>query len=100
MPFGQLVNRGMDEELSAAPEPSTWVMLSLGFAGLGYAAARRGKKERKAPSEPIERSARIAIQRPPSGGLSCVCAIRGGRIYSGDVATCALSDASKYRSTD
>jgi hypothetical protein len=48
MPFGQLVNRGMDEELSAAPEPSTWVMLSLGFAGLGYAAVRRGKKERKA----------------------------------------------------
>jgi hypothetical protein len=48
MPFGQLVNRGMDEELSAAPEPSTWVMLSLGFAGLGYAAVHRGKKERKA----------------------------------------------------
>ncbi len=27
-----------------APEPSTWVMLALGFASLGYAAARRGPR--------------------------------------------------------
>jgi len=26
---------------SAVPEPSTWAMLLLGFAGLGYAAYRR-----------------------------------------------------------
>ncbi len=25
------------------PEPSTWVMMMLGFVGLGYAATRRGK---------------------------------------------------------
>jgi PEP-CTERM motif len=30
------------------PEPSTWVMLALGFAGLGYAAVRRSAKERSA----------------------------------------------------
>jgi hypothetical protein len=33
---------------STIPEPSTWVMLSLGFVGLGYAATRRGKANRAA----------------------------------------------------
>jgi hypothetical protein len=28
-------------KVSAVPEPSTWAMLLLGFAGLGYAAMRR-----------------------------------------------------------
>ena len=32
------------------PEPSTWVMLSLGFVGLGYAATRRSKANRTALS--------------------------------------------------
>jgi hypothetical protein len=31
---------------SAIPEPSTWAMMILGFIGLGYAAIRRGRKER------------------------------------------------------
>jgi hypothetical protein len=31
---------------SAIPEPSTWVMLALGFAGLGYAAVRRSAKDK------------------------------------------------------
>ena len=30
---------------SAVPEPSTWAMLALGFAGLGYAAFRRNSKK-------------------------------------------------------
>ena len=30
---------------SAIPEPSTWVMMTLGFAGLGYAAFRRNSKK-------------------------------------------------------
>ena len=30
------------------PEPSTWVMMALGFAGLGYAAVRRSSKDRSA----------------------------------------------------
>ncbi len=29
---------------AAAPEPSTWAMIVLGFAGLGYAARRRGRR--------------------------------------------------------
>jgi hypothetical protein len=31
---------------SSVPEPSTWAMMVLGFAGLGYAAFRRGAKAR------------------------------------------------------
>ena len=31
---------------STIPEPSTWAMMVLGFIGLGYAAIRRGRKER------------------------------------------------------
>jgi hypothetical protein len=33
---------------SGVPEPSTWVMMGLGFVGLGYAAVRRGSKDRSA----------------------------------------------------
>ena len=33
---------------SAVPEPSTWAMMLLGFAGLGYAAYRKTKNERTA----------------------------------------------------
>jgi PEP-CTERM motif len=35
-----------NEASETVPEPSTWVMLALGFAGLGYAAVRRNAKER------------------------------------------------------
>lgn len=28
----------------AVPEPSTWAMMMLGFAGLGYAAFRRASR--------------------------------------------------------
>jgi hypothetical protein len=31
---------------SSVPEPSTWAMMALGFAGLGYAAFRRGGRAR------------------------------------------------------
>jgi hypothetical protein len=31
---------------AAIPEPSTWAMMLIGFAGLGYAALRRNKKGR------------------------------------------------------
>jgi hypothetical protein len=33
---------------SAVPEPSTWVMMGLGFLSLGYAAVRRGSKNKSA----------------------------------------------------
>jgi len=29
--------------LAGTPEPSTWVMMALGFSALGYAATRKGK---------------------------------------------------------
>ena len=32
--------------LATVPEPSTWAMMVLGFAGLGYAAFRRNSKGR------------------------------------------------------
>jgi hypothetical protein len=32
----------------STPEPSTWVMMALGFVGLGYAAVRRSSKNRSA----------------------------------------------------
>jgi PEP-CTERM motif len=34
--------------LPSTPEPSTWVMMLLGFAGIGYAAYNRGRKNRLA----------------------------------------------------
>jgi PEP-CTERM motif len=33
---------------SVVPEPATWVMMGLGFIGLGYAAVRRNSKDRSA----------------------------------------------------
>jgi hypothetical protein len=44
--FDVCVNCGLVAERSAAsvvPEPSTWAMMLLGFAGLGFAAFRHGK---------------------------------------------------------
>jgi hypothetical protein len=37
-----------DFSATPVPEPSTWVMLALGFAGLGYAAVRRSAKDKAA----------------------------------------------------
>jgi hypothetical protein len=34
--------------VSSVPEPATWAMMTLGFAGLGYAGFRRAKKSRVA----------------------------------------------------
>lgn len=45
-PFGQLVNRGQTEVKLAVPEPSTWAMMALGFAGLGYAGFRKSRAKR------------------------------------------------------
>jgi hypothetical protein len=39
-----LLNRGQGEIKLAIPEPSTWAMIALGFAGLGYAGFRQKRK--------------------------------------------------------
>ena len=38
-----------DFEFAAVPEPSTWAMLGIGFAGLGLAGYRRSRRDRLAP---------------------------------------------------
>jgi hypothetical protein len=45
-PFAQLVNRGQSEVKLTVPEPSTWAMMLLGFAGLGYAGFRKARSVR------------------------------------------------------
>jgi PEP-CTERM motif len=47
-PRAELLSRGQTEIKVAIPEPSTWAMMLLGFAGLGYAAFRRAAKSRRA----------------------------------------------------
>jgi hypothetical protein len=42
---GAELNLGIDgATISGVPEPSTWVMMGLGFAGLGFAGFRRASK--------------------------------------------------------
>jgi hypothetical protein len=43
---GHAISASMTNAASNAPEPSTWVMMALGFIGLGYAAVRRGSRDR------------------------------------------------------
>jgi hypothetical protein len=45
-PLAQLINRGQTEVKLAVPEPSTWAMMLLGFAGLGYAGFRKARSAR------------------------------------------------------
>ncbi|HSV00962.1 MAG TPA: PEP-CTERM sorting domain-containing protein, partial [Roseiarcus sp.] len=35
-------------QIASVPEPSTWAMMALGFAGLGYLACRRASQTRTA----------------------------------------------------
>jgi PEP-CTERM motif len=37
-----------DKNVTAVPEPSTWAMMLLGFAGLGYVGYRRAKRNSSA----------------------------------------------------
>ncbi len=40
----ELLNRGQAIILTAVPEPSTWAMLALGFAGIGFVGVMRRRK--------------------------------------------------------
>ena len=41
--YSILTSPGIGNSPSAIPEPSTWAMMLLGFAGLGYAGYRKRK---------------------------------------------------------
>lgn len=43
-PGGELLNRGVGMVATTVPEPSSWVMMLLGFAGLGFAGYRSSRK--------------------------------------------------------
>ncbi len=43
---GPIIYDGVNGSLTSAPEASTWVMLLMGFAGLGYAGHRGAKASR------------------------------------------------------
>jgi hypothetical protein len=45
---GNVVTASITDSGSTVPEPSTWVMMVLGFAALGYAAVRQSAKDRSA----------------------------------------------------
>ena len=47
---GSAISASMTNTASATstPEPATWLMMALGFVGLGYAAVRRSSKDRSA----------------------------------------------------
>ena len=42
-PHGELLNRGLGMVITEVPKSSTWVMMLLGFAGLGFAAHRSSR---------------------------------------------------------
>jgi hypothetical protein len=42
-PNGELLNRGVGMVATNVPEPSTWVMMALGFAGLGFLGHRSSR---------------------------------------------------------
>ena len=42
--FNQGLVTGFNEQVSAVPEPSTWAMMLLGFAGVGYLTYRRKRQ--------------------------------------------------------
>lgn len=44
MPYGSVVRDLSFEVAGAVPEPSTWAMLILGFAGIGFMTYRRKSK--------------------------------------------------------
>jgi hypothetical protein len=43
---GTTISAAITNETSTVPEPSTWLMMALGFGGLGYPAIRRSAKDR------------------------------------------------------
>jgi hypothetical protein len=51
--FGTDFVFGRGQPIGAVPEPSTWAMMLIGFAGLGFASYRRSRKDAAAAYLPI-----------------------------------------------
>lgn len=45
---GNVVSASLTNSANTIPEPATWVMMALGFIGLGYAAVRRSARDKAA----------------------------------------------------
>jgi hypothetical protein len=58
--------------LATVPEPSTWAMMVIGFAGLGYAAFRRNSKGRALAVSSLQ-SRNLCKGSPRGGPLSLRC---------------------------
>jgi hypothetical protein len=69
--------------IPVTPEPSTWAMMAIGFAGLGYAAFSRSRKLGPRRQSP-DRRALVSLKGRPWGGLfvrkrDCSAGRRRGR---------------------
>ncbi len=62
IPAGVSFTSASGEFLTAVPEPSTWAMLLLGFAGLGYA-AEAGARRRSSSPERLRPTMRVSKGR-------------------------------------
>lgn len=73
-PLGELLSRGLNMVAVNTPELSTWVMMALGFVGLGFAGYRFQRKKNCASRPKRDGGLMISVfqnqKRPPRGGLS------------------------------
>jgi hypothetical protein len=46
-PTGKIEEHGLFGDITAVPEPSTWAMMLLGFAGLGFVGYRQTRRSRR-----------------------------------------------------
>ena len=64
-------SNGLFGSITAVPEPSTWAMMILGFAGVGFMAYRR--RNQTAALAPPDRSSRLRRRETAFGRSFCVC---------------------------
>jgi PEP-CTERM motif len=50
----------IEEQVAAVPEPSTWAMLLIGFAGIGVASYRRSRRLSAKPQCPLQPPSRLS----------------------------------------